>query len=253
MLRSIDEVQPAPPRAACVAELDDVRDRWDVEQAANAATIGGVAFSRNLPDHAVVVAYATVWQESQFYNLPFGDRDSLGLFQQRPSMDWGDEEQLMDPVFASEAFYDALVSIPEYGDIPVFEAAQAVQRSADGEYYDRHEDRARVMTEIFTGRAGPAMDCWFPDDERAATDVTAAEAELLRVFGVGPGDLPGAEAAPTGELGWAMALWAVSNAQEYGLNSVTLGEHQWTADSEEGNWSVLTDGDASAVDQLLLE
>lgn len=253
VLRSVDEVQPAPPRASCVAGLDEVRDRLDVEQAANAATVGGVAFSRDLPEHAVVVAYVTVWQESQFYNLPFGDLDSVGLFQQRPSMDWGDEEELLDPVFASGAFYDELIAVPDYARLPVFEAAQAVQRSADGDYYKPHENRSEMMAEVFSGRAGPAVDCWFPPEEQNDLDLTAAEDEIRRVFGIGPNDLPSSQDPATGETGWAMALWAVSNAQEYGVTTVTLGEHQWNADSEEGNWSVLADQDALAADHLSLE
>lgn len=238
-MRSISEIQPPPPQAGCVVETPDNSLELDVEQAANAATIAGVAFGRHLPDHAVVVAYATVWQESQFYNIPFGDRDSVGLFQQRPSMDWGDTEDLLDPVFASEAFYEELVAVPDYTELPVFEAAQEVQRSADGDFYEQHEERSRVMVEAFTGAVGPAVDCWFAQVERSDVDVEAAAAELTRVFGVSPNELPLEEAHPTGELGWAMALWAVSQAQEYGLETVTYGQYRWSAGQNEDNWEEL--------------
>ena len=56
--------------------------------------------------------------------------DSRGLFQQRPSQGWGTEEQVMDPVYASNAFYDGLVKVPAYESMEITQAAQAVQRSA---------------------------------------------------------------------------------------------------------------------------
>ena len=68
------------------------------EQAANARTIAAVAAARHLPERAVVIAVATALQETHLRNLPYGDRDSLGLFQQRPSQGWGTPAQVQDPV-----------------------------------------------------------------------------------------------------------------------------------------------------------
>ncbi|WP_181784804.1 hypothetical protein [Pseudonocardia pini] len=68
------------------------------EQAENAATVAGVGFAEGVPDHAVTVAVATAMQESRLANLPDGDRDSAGLFQQRPSQGWGTYAQVTDPV-----------------------------------------------------------------------------------------------------------------------------------------------------------
>ncbi|RCV47312.1 hypothetical protein DEF23_27000, partial [Marinitenerispora sediminis] len=147
VIRSVQRVEltPPPPPSGCTLTAAGDTDELEVEQAANAATISGVAFGRDLPPHAVVVAFATVWQESKFRNIEFGDRDSVGLFQQRPSQEWGDPEQLMDPVYSSGEFYDGLVEIAGYEEMPVYEAAQAVQRSADGFAYDQHERRSRTM------------------------------------------------------------------------------------------------------------
>jgi hypothetical protein len=252
VLRSIDEIQPALPRSGCEVRAGEDGDELAIEQAAHAATVAGVAFQRRLPDHAVIVAFATVWQESQFYNLQFGDRDSVGLFQQRPSMEWGEAEELTDPVFASDAFYQELEQVPEYTELPVFEAAQAVQRSADGTYYEQHEERSRVMAEVFTGQAGPALDCWFPLDELADPDIAGAEEELARVFGVGPEAAAAPEDHATGDLGWAMALWAVGNARDYGVAAVTYGTHRWTADTRGANWEQLEDDDALGEGELRL-
>src|SRR5260221_9209159 len=74
------------------------------DQAGNAATIAAVGRARGLPERAVIVAVATARQESKLRNLSYGDRDSLGLFQQRPSQGWGTPEQTADPGYAAGKF-----------------------------------------------------------------------------------------------------------------------------------------------------
>src|SRR5882757_7057159 len=69
----------------------------DVEQAANATTIAAVGKRLGLPDHAVTIALAAALQESKLRNLDYGDRDSLGLFQQRPSQGWGAPTEILTP------------------------------------------------------------------------------------------------------------------------------------------------------------
>lgn len=240
----LDTARPVEP--GCRLSTADDTYSLEPEQTANAATVGGVAFSRELPRPAVVVAYATVWQESTFYNIGFGDRDSLGLFQQRPSQEWGEPEQIMDPVYASQAFYDELRTVEAWEELPVFEAAQRVQRSADGYAYDQHESISETMASVFTGAEGAAATCWFDEEtlERISegeADVAAAESEMARVFGTDPAVLPLEEEPRTGDLGWAMALWAVAHADQYGLSSVTYDGLRWTASTGEGDaadWTV---------------
>ncbi|MBV9291689.1 MAG: hypothetical protein JO222_04500, partial [Frankiales bacterium] len=94
------------------------------DQAANASTIAAVARREALPDHAVTIAIATALQESKLQNLPFGDRDSVGLFQQRPSQGWGRRAQLLQPAFAAAAFYAHLRQVPGWQTLPVTVAAQ---------------------------------------------------------------------------------------------------------------------------------
>ncbi|MGY1604962.1 hypothetical protein [Geodermatophilus sp. SYSU D00815] len=116
------------------------------EQIANARTIAQVGWDRGLPERAVVIALATAMQESRLRNLDYGDRDSLGLFQQRPSMGWGTPEQVQDPVYAAGKFYDGLVRIPDWQTRRLTEAADAVQRSAFPEAYQKHEGLAVELT-----------------------------------------------------------------------------------------------------------
>ncbi len=103
---------------------------YSAQQLANATTIYQVSVTLGLPMYAAQIAIATALQESSLYNLNYGDRDSLGLFQQRPSQGWGTPAQIMDPVYASTKFYEALVKVPNWQTIPLWQAAQAVQRSA---------------------------------------------------------------------------------------------------------------------------
>ncbi|WP_376769082.1 hypothetical protein [Nocardiopsis composta] len=256
VIRSIGPVDIDPPVAAgCSVSGDGGRDALEPEQAASAATVSGVAFARDLPEEAVVVAFATVWQETKFFNIDYGDRDSVGLFQQRPSQEWGEPEQIMDPVYASGKFYEHLEKVDGYAEMPVYEAAQQVQRSADGFAYDQHEKRSRQMAAAFTGGSAGAVTCWparpaggegspSPSARPAADpdDVQAALEEMERVFGASPTAIPASGEQPrTGDLGWAMALWAVSHSEEYGLSSVTYQDQRWTAQNGKDGWSTVPD------------
>ncbi|MGZ4506929.1 MAG: hypothetical protein ACXVX8_16430 [Blastococcus sp.] len=116
------------------------------EQVTNARTIAAVARDRGLPDRAIVIALATAQQESHLRNLDYGDRDSLGLFQQRPSQGWGTPAQVRDPVHAAGKFYDHLVKVPgwEKGDLTT--VADTVQRSAFPLAYRQWTTFAEALT-----------------------------------------------------------------------------------------------------------
>ena len=120
--------------------------RITAEQARNAEVIAGVAHERGLPQRAVVIALATAQQESRLRNLDYGDRDSLGLFQQRPSQGWGTEAQVQDPEYAAGKFYDGLVRVRGWQEGRLTEVAQAVQRSGFPEAYQQWEPMAQALT-----------------------------------------------------------------------------------------------------------
>jgi hypothetical protein len=131
-----DGDEPAMQTAECT--LPASRVPLTNEQIGNARTIAQVGRDRGLPERAVVVALATAMQESRLRNLDYGDRDSLGLFQQRPSQGWGTPEQVQDPVYAAGIFYDRLLRVPGWEAMRVTDAAQRVQRSAYPELYEQH-------------------------------------------------------------------------------------------------------------------
>ncbi|QPP05170.1 C40 family peptidase [Streptomyces bathyalis] len=115
------------------------------EQIPNAKTIVATGFSLKVPERGQRVALATAMQESRLRNLPSGDRDSLGLFQQRPSQGWGSPQQLRDPVYASTKFYKALLSVDGWQQMTLAQAAQAVQKSAFPDAYAQWEKLTRAL------------------------------------------------------------------------------------------------------------
>jgi hypothetical protein len=137
--------------AACVAS--STPHTWDTTQRGNAATIVQVGVALAVAERGEVVALATAIQESQLYNLgdlgANNDHDSLGLFQQRPSMGWGTAAQVTDPVYAATAFYLALKRVPGWESMAVTVAAQRVQRSAFPNAYAQWEtDATSLVKEV---------------------------------------------------------------------------------------------------------
>jgi len=128
-----------PPVEECQARVDGHLVELDLEQARYAALIAAISVQRGMPARAATIALATAYQESDLRNLEYGDRDSLGLFQQRPSMGWGTRSQVTDPEHAARAFYRALLDVPGWQHLPLTVAAQRVQRSAFGSRYAQWE------------------------------------------------------------------------------------------------------------------
>ena len=153
----------------------------DLDQAHFASIIVGLSVRRGLSARAASIAMATVYQETGIRNLDYGDRDSVGLFQQRPSQGWGTPEQLIDPHFAAGAFYDALVKIKNWETGDINDVAQKVQRSGYPEAYRDHEEDARVLASTLTGRSPAAFTCL--ERAAAAGDGTGLRRSLRKTFG----------------------------------------------------------------------
>ena len=213
----------------------------DAVQMANAATISAVGIRRKMPERAVVVALATALQESKLENLDTGDRDSVGLFQQRPSQGWGSPEQIQDPRYAAEKFYKALKKVKGWKKMRVTEAAQKVQRSAYPNAYEKWADESEVLAKALTGRATGAVECTVSGEPalRGAAAAAALAQGLELDWGVSAaqaGDLKVAVQNPS--AGWRYAHWLVSHAKSTGLERVRFADLEWTA--PDGKWQPVT-------------
>jgi hypothetical protein len=208
-------------------------------QAEIAATIAGVAAHRSMPARAVTIAYAAAIQESGLENLPYGDRDSVGIFQQRPSQGWGSRRQLLDPVYATSRFFEALARVPGYRHLRVYAAAQAVQHSADGIAYSQYAGTGAAMAAGFTGQLPRSVWCWYGHGVGRHASLGAAGAELTRAFGPLAvrrlGD-PARQVRVAGlHSGWAVASWLVTHAGRFGISTVSYDGYQWrVADGQRG-------------------
>jgi hypothetical protein len=197
------------------------------DQADNAAIIAAVAQQLGMPDRAVTVALATAMQESRLANLSGGDRDSAGLFQQRPSQGWGTYAQVTDPVHASTSFYEHLRAEPGWQQLSVTEAAQLVQHSAAPDAYADWEPQARAIAAALTGESVAALTCH-------DLTITAPTASLrgAAVAEWGTATLSGRHGTARG---WAISSWLVAHATRFGIDRVSFGGQVWTAAS--GSWT----------------
>ncbi|MCE4942892.1 heavy metal transporter [Streptomyces albulus] len=252
---------PGAPR--CTVRVQGDGDPYELspEQAANAATISAVAASRGLPERAVTIALATAMQESGLRNINFGDRDSVGLFQQRPSQDWGTVKEIMDPVYASGEFYRHLVKVPGYSRLPLTVAAQKVQRSGYPQAYAKHEANAALLTGALTGRSGDVLSCTVshPVDSAGPDGAAKVREQLVREFGSGAlprtggsgGRAPAAgrnltvpvrpDAYATAsddvaQRGWQLANWALAHAADLHIDRITYAGRTWTAADSDKGW-----------------
>lgn len=213
---------PAAPQPGCTATAAGGQYTLGLQQAGYATTIAAIGKQRGLPDHAVTVALAAALQESKLRNLPGGDRDSVGLFQQRPSQGWGQPAQLLDPRYAAAKFYQRLAQIPGWEAMPVTEAAQHVQRSASPDAYAQWESEARALAAALTGERPAAFSCRF-----VATGPPAGEplAQAMAAE-LGPGSLLGTPLPAA--RGWTVASWLVARADAYRLAAVSYAGWTWT-------------------------
>jgi hypothetical protein len=252
--------------AQCVAVANNDSYTYDLQQMQNASTIAAVGMKLGVPSFGIEIAEATARQESKFYNLSGGSYDSLGLFQQRPSQGWGTASEIMDTTYSSTAFYNALLKVSNWQNLPLTQAAQDVQHSAYPDAYAAHEDEAKVLMSVFTGTVGGGLTCTLdgPTFSPQATDSTGltglgqsviADAQKqwgtapvedvtgsARTFALAlPSSLSGSDAT---QRGWAYANWAVSKAEALGITQVGYDGKTWSSSSNSDSWQ---SGSASAA------
>lgn len=234
-----------PPPVRCAAEQDGTRWYLAPDQAETAALLSATTVHRGMPARAATIALATGLQESKLRNIDYGDRDSVGIFQQRPSQGWGTVEQIMDPVYSTTAFLDALDRVEGYEELEVTVAAQRVQRSAFPDAYAQHEARSRAWASGLTGWSTATVTCDLPEPEGPG-DAAALVERVQRDFAgavAAAGDAPStvvleATALPGGDpvrAGWAVAHWAVAVAAPHHVVAVEHADLRW--DRADSAWN----------------
>ncbi len=223
----------------CTISAAGMTESFDPEQTANAALIAAISIERGMPPRAATIALTTAYQESKILNIKYGDRDSLGLFQQRPSQGWGTSKQILDPVYSTNKFYDALVKVKDYEHADITEIAQKVQRSAYPEAYRDHEGQGRVLASTLTGHSPGGLTCTLEEAASHADPATVA-ADLAAQMGVTTAraaDGMLTVTAPSQQHAWAVGHWAVARAAQYGATTVSVGDRVWDRADGEAGWS----------------
>jgi hypothetical protein len=238
-----------PPPPGCQAGTGGAAIPLDTDQAGIAATIAGIAVRHRLPQRAITIALAAALQESQLQNLDYGDRDSVGVFQQRPSQGWGTTAEIEDPVYATTRFFAALVKVPGYTTMPVDQAAQDVQHSADGYAYEQWVGIATQLTGYFTGTWPAEVSCWYTPAGRP--DLAGALKQLTQTFGPQGKDevLVRMTTDRSGKKNrektvvhvqrdgaWTVAAWLVAHAQQYGISQIRYAGYVWNAANGSMGW-----------------
>jgi murein DD-endopeptidase MepM/ murein hydrolase activator NlpD len=163
-----DAISITPPKdVPFVAGLND-------DQVANAAVIIGVGKKLKIPVNGWKIALMAALVESSLQNIHFGDADSQGLFQMRPSAGWGTPEQITNPSMASQAFYGlasftdnpGLVDIKGWQSMPLGDVAQKIEVSANPDAYASQEATAalliKTLEHIDTGDGVDSTSCDAP-------------------------------------------------------------------------------------------
>ena len=236
----------------CTIRAAGMTESFDPEQTGNAALIAALSIKRDLPPRAATIALTTAYQESKIINISYGDRDSLGLFQQRPSQGWGTEKQIMDPVYSTNKFYDALVKVKGYETADITEIAQKVQRSGFPEAYRDHEGQGRVLASALTGHSPAGLTCALEDATSHAKPATVADA-LATEMGITQAQASDGAltvTAPDQRLAWAVGHWAAARAAHFGVTAVAVGERAWDRADRDSAW---TDGAASTTVTITLQ
>lgn len=243
--------RPAPWAERCGATVTGATVVVDLEQAHYSSIITGVAARRGLAPRAATIALATAYQESGIHNLDYGDRDSLGLFQQRPSQAWGTPEQIMDPYYASRAFYSVMETVKDWDSRDIGDVAQRVQRSGYPDAYDKHVQNARRLASSLAGETPASFSCALRDVP--AGDPAAARAFLTRTLP--ESDVITAEGkrvevrARNTKNAWQAAHVAVANAKRLGVAEVSVGARSWRPQAIElAPWR----GDADAATRVVI-
>ncbi len=164
---------------------------------------------RGLPPRAWQIAIQAGKTESNLRNVRYGDRDSLGVFQMRPSMGWGSPAEVTNVRYAVNKFYDVLLDVEGWKDMRPGAAAQAVERSAFPTRYHQVEAMAAFLVGK-QGELGGVSGC----EDMPSSDALATKAISYAKDQLGEPYVWGAEGPDTFDCsGLTQKAWAAAGVQ----------------------------------------
>ena len=247
---------PLPDPPGCTATVAGRTVHLQPDQAENASLIAAIGVRRGLPARAVSIALATAYQESKIRNLAHGDRDSLGIFQQRPSQGWGTAKQIRDEYYAINKFYDALEKIDGYQTMRITEAAQKVQRSGFPEAYEAHAPDARALASALTGYSPDGtFTCVAaaPDGHGTAASATATltkaygDLDIARTGSRQDFTVRVAAGRDGNRKGWSIAGHLLAHADRLKVTAVSFDGKVWRSGDDSENGWVRTSASSTTV------
>ena len=216
----------------------------DTTQAEVAAEMVGAVtqYKKSLPERATVLVLAAAMQESKLSNVPpgAGDRDSVGVLQQRTSY-WGfvpggpntpadRERRLQDVGFATTAFLDYLLeNIPSWRHKPLGTLVQRVQRSADssGDTYAQHEPEAQALADALLGKEPAGITCDYEEPTVVASAADAAQ-RATDQLGISTPEAADQRTVRVPGAHWQTAAWFIANGNRLGVERVAYDGKVWT-------------------------
>ncbi len=235
---------PGLPAQNCLAQTAAGNISLSHEQFGIAAIVAGVAFREGLGERGAAIGLATAWQESSLRNLDYGDRDSLGVFQQRSSQGWGTPEQIRDPYYATLTFYTAMQQLTQWESGDVNDIAQTVQRSGVPDGYRKHVENATALAQVLAGESPAAITCVDRSTDPSSADVLLTAAlKTYSVQGTASGKQVTFQAATVPQA-WQLGYLALGHSDTAGVSSIEVGPYRYTIGTTTAtSWT--TDGSAA--------
>lgn len=229
-------------------------DSFDAEQIQNAAIIASVGSKRGMTSRDLMIGIMTAITESGLRNINYGDRDSVGLFQQRTSQGWGTVEQIMNPRYAAGKFFDGLKGVKNRAAMSPWLAAQAVQRSFDptGGNYKQYWDEANAIfkkgLKAATGGSAAGVAGYVPGSGGKHRPISGAVTSGLH-GGSTAGNPPAVDlAGPTGRPVYAVSNGVITSSRDI---AGPLGSDRYRGDGPYGSFgrmvAMRTDGGANIL------
>jgi len=238
-----DAVPAAGPASDVHAQLMKLRfaegyPTLTAEQAGNAIAIAQVARDLDVPRRGLEIAIAVAIQESKLVNLDGGDRDSGGLFQQRPSAGWGSRDQVTSPALAARAFFGrathtnnpGLLDVPGWEQMGVGEVVEEFHNPGTPyQDYDQWEPVAKEIAALLGGDlsdVGPVVSASVGGCAPEGDVVDPVTLASFNILGAGHTDgKPGGGKERAGFAGWQARLpKAIDALEDEGVTIAGLQE-----------------------------